>query len=40
MANEISQYLLQGKRLSQIAMYHGFSLIHNYILKNKKGQVD
>ncbi len=39
MANEISQYLLQGKRLSQIAMYHGFSLI-NYIFQNKKGQVD
>ena len=36
MANEISQHLLQGKRLTQIAMYHGFSLILYDIFQNKK----
>ena len=41
MANEISLHLLQGKRLTQIPMYHGFSMIHLIIsLQNKKGQVD
>ncbi len=36
MVNEISQHMLQGKRLTQIAMYHGFSLIHQLYLSKQK----
>ncbi len=36
MANEISQHMLQGKRLTQIAMYHGFSLINRLYLSKQK----